>query len=125
MMHELRIPATTNLPEIFLSPDGFIKVKGRSIHENIFDFFKPVELWIRDYIKTPAEMTVVDIELEYCNSASSKLLINIIQQISQVRNQHRKLQVNWYYEDGDEDILERGEYFSSILSIPFNFIKIK
>jgi hypothetical protein len=32
---------------------------------------------------------------------------------------------NWYYEEGDEDILERGEYFASVLDVRFNFIKIK
>jgi hypothetical protein len=30
--------------------------------------------------------------------------------------------INWYYEDGDEDILEQGEYISTTLEIPFNFI---
>jgi hypothetical protein len=37
---------------------------------------------------------------------------------------HKKYIFNWYYEVGDEDILERGEYFSSILDVPFNFIKV-
>jgi hypothetical protein len=38
---------------------------------------------------------------------------------------HKKFIINWYYEEGDEDILERGEYFSSILDVPVNIIKIK
>jgi hypothetical protein len=37
---------------------------------------------------------------------------------------NKKFVVNWYYEEGDEDILERGEYFSSVLDIPFNFFMI-
>ena len=36
----------------------------------------------------------------------------------------KKYKVNWYYEDGDEDILERGEYIASVLESDFNFIKI-
>jgi len=31
--------------------------------------------------------------------------------------------VQWYYEEDDEDILERGEYISSTLNIPITFIK--
>jgi hypothetical protein len=31
--------------------------------------------------------------------------------------------VNWYYEEGDDDILERGEYYSSILDLEINFIE--
>lgn len=122
-MQELQIPSTKNSPEIKLSPDGFIKVKGRSIHENMFDFFKPVEEWVNEYIKNPAEVTCIDVDLEYCNSASSRLLISLFQKISHVKAKNRKFIVNWYYEEGDEDILERGEYFSSILNIPFNYIK--
>jgi hypothetical protein len=122
-MEELKIPSTKNSPEVTLSPDGFIKVSGRSIHENIFHFFKPVEDWVNEYVKSPADTTCVDVDLEYCNSASSKLLINLLQKMSRVQVMHKKLVVNWYYEEGDEDILERGEYFSSVLNLPFNFIK--
>jgi len=32
--------------------------------------------------------------------------------------------VNWYYEEGDEDILEKGEFLSDELNVPFNFIEI-
>jgi hypothetical protein len=123
-MQELKIHSTKNSPEIILNPDGFIKVKGRSIHENTIDIFKPVELWIDEYVKAPAGTTLVDVDLEYCNSASSKFLIHIFQMISRVGIAQKKFQINWFYEDGDEDILERGEYFSSVLNIPFNFIKI-
>jgi len=41
-----------------------------------------------------------------------------------VHLKHKKFIINWFYEEGDEDILERGEYFSSILNIPFNFIRL-
>jgi hypothetical protein len=37
---------------------------------------------------------------------------------------NRKVFINWFYEEGDEDILERGEYLSSVLDVPFNFIEI-
>jgi len=123
-MKELRIAGTKYSPEIFLSPTGIIKIKGRSIHENIIDFFKPVEEWIMEYIRVPADVTCIDISLEYFNSASAKLMIHLLQKISRVQLKNKKFIVNWYYEEGDEDILERGEYFSSVLNQPFNFIRI-
>ena len=123
-MKELKLSATKSSPEIILNPSGFIKIKGRSIHENIIDFFKPVEEWVNEYIKIPADVTCLDISLEYFNSASAKLLIHLFQKISHVQLKNKKFIINWYYEEGDEDILERGEYFSSVLKIPFNFIRI-
>ena len=124
-MEELRISPTKNTPEIILNPEGVIKIKGRSIHENVTDYFAPVEDWISGYIIAPAEVTYVDMNLEYFNSASAKVFIHLLQKITYVTLKHKKFVFNWYYEDGDEDILERGEYFSSVLDIPFNFIKTK
>ncbi len=124
-MKELRISPTKNTPEIILNPGGMIKIKGRSIHENVTEFFGPVEDWITAYILTPAEVTCVDIHLEYFNSASAKVFIHLLQKITYVTLKHRKFIFNWYFEEGDDDILERGEYFASILDVQFNFIKLK
>jgi len=124
-MEELRISPTKNTPEIVLSPQGTIRIKGRSIHENVTDFFEPIEDWISEYIAVPAEITSVDMNLEYFNSASAKVFIHILQKITYVSLKHKKFVFNWYYEEGDDDILERGEYFASVLDVRFNFIKIK
>jgi SiaC family regulatory phosphoprotein len=124
-MEELRILPTKNTPEIILNPEGIIRIKGRSIHENVTDFFEPVEDWISAYIAVPAEITSVDMNLEYFNSASAKVFIHILQKITYVTLKHKKFIFNWYYEDGDDDILERGEYFASVLDVRFNFIKLK
>lgn len=123
-MQELKISPTKNTPEILLSPEGVIRFRGRSIHENVTEFFAPIEDWVTQYIINPANVTRVDMNLEYCNSASAKVLIHVMQKITYVSLKNKKFIFNWYYEEGDDDILERGEYFSSILDVPFNFIKI-
>lgn len=123
-MEELKLEPTKNTPEILLNPAGIVRIKGRSIHENVTDFFSPVEDWITQYILNPASITCVDMNLEYCNSASAKVLIHILQKITFVTLKNKKFVINWYYEEGDDDILERGEYFSAILDVPFNFIKL-
>lgn len=122
-MKEFNIQPTRNTPEIVLSPEGFIRIKGRSIHENVAEFFMPVDSWVTDYIKEPADVTRVDMNLEYFNSASAKVFIHLLQTLTYVALKNKRFVFNWYYEDGDEDILERGEYFSSVLDVPFNFIK--
>ena len=67
-----------------MNPEGFIKIKGRSIHENVTEFFAPVEVWVSEYIKSPADVTCVDINLEYFNSASAKVFIHLLQKITYV-----------------------------------------
>ena len=122
-MKELKNSTHKNSPEILLSPKGLIKITGRSIHENVDEFFIGRKLG-DEYINEPADVTCVDMYLEYFNSASAKVFINLLDKIKRVTLKNKKYVINWYYEEGDEDILERGEYFSSFLDIPFNFFKI-
>ena len=122
-MKELRIAPSKNSPEIILNPNGMIKILGRSIHENVAEFFTAVEDWVAEYIEVPADVTCVDMNLEYFNSASAKVFIHLLEMIKHVSLKNKKFIFNWYYEDGDEDIFERGEYFASVLDVPFNFIK--
>jgi len=123
-MDELKISATKNTPEIVLNSEGLIRISGRSIHENVIEFYAPVEEWVSEYLEAPAEVTCVDLNLEYFNSASAKIFIHLLQKITYVALKHKKFVFNWYFEDGDDDILERGEYFSSVLDVPMNFIKL-
>jgi hypothetical protein len=122
-MKELRIPPTKSSPEIILDPEGMLRFRGRSIHENVADFFTPIELWITEYVENPAELTCVDLNLEYFNSASAKVFIHLLEKLKHVALKDKKYIFNWYYEEGDEDILERGEYFASVLDTHFNFIR--
>jgi hypothetical protein len=123
-MQELRLSPGKNTPEIIMSPAGSIQISGRSIHENVAEFFAPVENWISSYVEEPAEITRVDINLEYFNSASAKVFIHLLEILKRVTLKNGRCIYNWYYEEGDEDILERGEYFSIVLKVPFNFIKM-
>ncbi|MDX9929166.1 MAG: DUF1987 domain-containing protein [Bacteroidales bacterium] len=124
-MQLVRKIQTKSSPEILLDPEGLIRLKGRSILENAAEFYEPMLEWVDEYVKSPAELTCTDIELEYFNSATAKFLITLIQRLSMVTFSNARLKVNWYYEDGDDDIFERGEYLESVLEIDFNFIKVR
>jgi hypothetical protein len=117
---------TKNTPEVILDPKGTIKLTGRLIPENAEDFFKLIEKWINDCFKNLAEINCVEISLEYINSVGSKYLLDLIRKITNIhlKKNTNKFNINWYYNDKDEDMLEKGTFFSSFLNIPFNYIKI-
>jgi hypothetical protein len=123
-MDQYRIEPERNTPLIHLKPDGNMKISGRSIHENVAEFYQPSFDWVEEYILDPPDSTRIDIQLEYFNSASAKYIIKLLQKFRKVLVKDKKLFINWFYEEGDEDILERGEYFSSVLDIDFNFVEI-
>ena len=123
-MLEKKIISTKSTPEIILDPEGRIKISGRSMFENAAEFSEQIEDWIDEYICIPAELTSVDIYLEYFNIINFKNYYNVLRKIESLKLIDKKYIINWYYEEGDEDILEKGEYISSFLNIPFNYIMI-
>ena len=123
-LHELKILTTVSTPEIILKPNGVLRIKGRSVIANANGYFMLIEEWLDKYICNPADNTYVDFHLEYISTSNLKIYIDFIKKIESVKLKNKKYIINWYYDEGDEDILEMGEYISSILNIPFNYIYI-
>jgi hypothetical protein len=122
-MELVSLESTKRTPNVLLDPSGRIRIGGRSIPEDASKFYDNILNWVLDYCHTPSDSTVVDIELEYFNSGSAKFVMQILRELSELLVEGRDLKVNWYYEEGDDDILERGEYYSSILDLEINFIE--
>ena len=120
---DLHILPTDNTPEFLFSPDGMLKIRGRGLFQNKNEVIEQIMDWINEYLFNPAEITYVILEFEYLNSFNTTILVSFLRKLSQVILQSEKLVVQWYYEEDDEDILERGEYISSTLNIPITFIK--
>ena len=94
------------------------------MNANLTGFYKPIENWIDAYICNPADLTCIDFCLEYTNGSNSLIFISLLRKFTYIKLKNKKFIINWYYEEGDEDIFEQGEYISSVLDVPFNFIMI-
>ncbi len=122
-MEKFTIKGSQKTPSIELDESGLFKIGGRSIHEDPEKFYKPVVKWINEYCETRKDRpTTVDVELEYFNSGSAKFILSILQTLTSRISPRENLTINWHYEDGDYDILERGEYYSSLLDKKFRFV---
>ncbi len=101
-----------------------MEIKGRSIPENSIDFYKPMVDWLDEYAKNPREKTIVNVQLEYFNTSSSKCILDVFKKLEAINKGKSSVQVNWYYEEDDEDMLEAGEDYESIIRVPFKMIEI-
>ena len=122
-MELVSLDSTRKTPGVLLDPEGKIRIGGRSIPEDASKFYDFILNWVLEYVTSPKDSTTVDIALEYFNSGSAKFVMQILRELSELHTSGKDLQVNWYYEEGDDDILERGEYYSSILDLEINFIE--
>lgn len=118
-MKDLIIKETEKTPSVSLSTSGVLKIEGRSIPEDAAKFFKPILDWTREFA---APEIRIDIKLEYFNTSSSKFILEMLRLIEGNPNNSNVL-VNWFYEEGDLDVLESGQYFESIIGIPFKYIE--
>ena len=124
-MDSISIEGTPKTPTINLNAGtGIVEIKGRSIPENSIEFYRPIVEWLDDYAKEPLELTTVNIQLEYFNTSSSKCILDVFKKLEAIKKAKNEVIINWYYEEDDEDMLEAGEDYESIIRIPFKMIEI-
>jgi len=117
--------ASAKTPKVYLDADkGLIELKGRSIPENAIEFYTPVFNWIVAYGELKKENTVVNMQLEYFNSSSSKCIMEIFKKLEVVAKLGNKVVINWYYDKDDEEIYSAGMEYKSLSNIPFKFVAI-
>ncbi len=124
-MDSISIEGTPKTPTINLNAGtGIVEIKGRSIPENSIEFYRPIVEWLDEYYKEPQELTTVNIQLEYFNTSSSKRILDVFKKLEGIKKAKNEVIINWYYEEDDEDMLEAGEDYESIIRIPFKMIEI-
>jgi len=121
-MDEIALVASTKTPFVKFIASGQLELKGRSIPENALDFYKPLIAWVDAYAQNASSETVIHVQLEYFNTASSKCLLDLFKRLENING---KVAIHWYYEQDDEDMLEAGEDYEAIVNVPFKMIEIE
>lgn len=122
-MENINLEGTPKTPTVkFDAVAGTLELSGRSIPENSIEFYKPLLDWIEKYGSGPKSKTEVSIKLEYFNTSSSKCILDVFKKLEAVKG--TEMVINWFYEEDDEDMLEAGEDYQAIISIPFKMIEV-
>ena len=108
----------------FDTTTGIFKVSGRALPEDALEFFKPIEDWLRAYSEDPLDMTVMEMSVDYFNSASTRYIFNILMSLEDLIDAGKQAKVVWYYRNDDDMIEAKGEELESILEVPFEMKKI-
>ena len=107
----------------FDASSGNFDLKGKSIPENSVLFYKPLFEWLDNYVQNPNAKTTLNIQLDYFNTSSSKCIVDLFKKLEQIaKNAKGEAVINWLYDDQDDDMLEAGEDYKSIIKIPFNLV---
>lgn len=119
-MDALKIEGTDDTPEVNFDPSSnCFKISGRSLPEDVKVFFQPIFDWLDQYLSSPNETTLFEFELEYFNTASSKMILDTLMKIEDAYNNGKDVKILWIYDEEDEDMEEAGEEYSELIEVPF------
>ena len=81
------------------------------------------------YMQQPNSKTTAHLQFEYFNTSSSKRIFDLMKRLEQLQlaPQSCKVTINWYYEEGDEDIYFAGTDYRALLDkkVEFNLLPLR
>lgn len=122
-MENLIIKSTDETPEVVLDANKNTFVfSGRSLPEDVLSFYSPVLKWLDVYVQNPNVETTIDFKLDYFNTASSKVILDILMKLENIHLANKKLCIKWHFDSEDLDMREAGEGYAEIVEVPFEYI---
>jgi hypothetical protein len=122
-MEILRIEAMEDIPEIILDKENEVfEISGMSLPEDVNSFYEPVLKWMEEYARNPNHKTLFKFRFTYFNTASSKIILDILTILEKMIEEGHHVVARWYYMENDEDMQEAGEEFASMVEVPFELI---
>ena len=122
-MKVLHIEQTDDSPEVILDQEGNrFAISGKSLPEDVVEFFQPVLDWLGEYRSAPNPKTEFSFRLIYFNTASSKLILDILMILEEMVEEGHGVLVRWHSLASDEDMQEAGKEYEEMVEIPFEHI---
>jgi hypothetical protein len=127
-MKKIVLEPTNITPQVILDPEKNIyKFSGQSRPENVKDFYDPIISWLEEFrdeisMDNLAYNLEFVFDYEYYNTASSKCILDIAKRLKLISETGIKMEVIWYYDEGDDDMRDAGIELSKIVKLPFTFL---
>jgi hypothetical protein len=122
-MEPLRIEQTDDSPEVVLDQqNNQFEISGKSLPEDVVDFYQPVLDWLGDYRSDPNPRTEFSFKLIYFNTASSKLILDILMIFEEMVEEGQDILIKWVSLKSDEDMQEAGREYEEMIDVPFEHV---
>ena len=119
-MEPLRLEQTDDSPLVELDQENnLFEISGKSLPEDLVDFYMPVLDWLNVYRANPNPKTEFSFKLIYFNTASSKLLLDILMLFEEMVEEGHAVTVKWFSLQSDEDMQEAGKEYEEMVDVPF------
>lgn len=122
-MQSLEIKASAETPEVmFDKSNGVLRINGRSLPEDAFSFYQPIIDWTEAYLRAyPMQNLELNFQLDYFNSSSGRYLLELLSKF-ETYGKPNLVKINWFAEEDDELMIEKGYELKSLIKLPFEVI---
>ncbi|NOZ46740.1 MAG: DUF1987 domain-containing protein [Chlorobi bacterium] len=122
-MNAINIEGTSHTPKVVLDKEKEIfEISGQSLPENVASFFAPIFEWLDEYANNPNENSIVTFQMEYFNTASSKMIYEILNKFDELFNKGNNVKIIWKFDEEDEDMEEAGEEYADMIDVPVELV---
>lgn len=122
-MQMLSIDAKDDTPMVMLdSGNQVFEITGKSLPEDVLEFYQPIYDWLEEYVKTPNDVTVFKLKIDYFNSASHKVINEILEILTEIKVVGKLIKIQWLYLEDDEDMFETGQDFADLTGLDFEYV---
>ena len=122
-MEKTFIEGTEDTPRVTLDTDKNVyELYGRSLPEDAAEFYEPILNWLNELSTNKVPKMTFVVKLEYFNTTSSKLLLDILIKLEEMHSDGSDITVHWYYYKDDADMLDAGEEFADLVEVPFEML---
>jgi len=117
-MTMLCIEGTKSSPRMSFDPaSGVLDISGESYPENCQRVYEPMFQWLQElFIKQPQCRVLVNMEIRYFNSSSSRIFMNLFDLLDEQAAKGREIEVRWRFHEENDTARECGEEFMADVS---------
>ncbi len=121
----IKIERTKNTPEVFFDrANSILKISGSSYPEDATSVYFPIIEWLNELVEVNLTSFTCEFNFNFLSSSSHKMVYELLMKLEDLHADGTDVGVVWYYEESDEDIMDAGEDFARILSIPIKMVEI-
>ncbi|HDP75415.1 MAG TPA: DUF1987 domain-containing protein [Bacteroidales bacterium] len=122
-MERLHLEPTLTTPKVVFDRDsGEFTIQGKSLPEDVKSFYAPLIAWLDKYAKNPNKTTLFEFDFEYFNTASSKMILIMMNRIKELSKKGYEVQIVWKFPQHDAELEEAGEELAELIPVPFKLV---
>ena len=109
----------------FNKDTGICEIEGESYMEEAYKFYLPLINWIKEFTEKKKRKLYFNIKLMYFNTSTSKCLLDIFEILKKYANQGGEIEVTWYFDPEDPDMIDEIKDFERESELKFNIKELQ